>query len=153
MYFRYYVITSPCKRAGSSIWTKLNSHQPRMLCDKFGWNGQVVLEKNILFKILSMYICYLVIISNWKRARPFIWTNLNPLNPFTHYPCFVPSLVEIGPVVLEKKMKMWKVYRRTDRQTDRRTDDRWSEKLTWAFSSGELKITYICQKGVKINVG
>ena len=45
-------------------------------------------------------------------------------------------------------MKMWKVYRRTDRQTDRRTDgrtdrqttdDRWSEKLTWAFSSGKLK--------------
>ena len=35
--------------------------------------------------------------------------------------------------------------RRTDRQadgqTDRQTtDDRWSEKLTWAFSSGELKI-------------
>ena len=65
---------------------------------------------------------------------------------------FVPSLVEIGQVVLEKKMKMWKVYRQTDRQTDRRmdrrtdgrtdgqtTDDRWSEKLTWAFSSGELK--------------
>ena len=55
--------------------------------------------------------------------------------PFTRG-CFVPSLVEIGPVVLDKKMKMWKVYRRTDRQT---TDDRWSEKLTWAFSSGELK--------------
>ena len=35
----------------------------------------------------------------------------------------MPSLVEIGPVVLEKKMKMWKVYRQTDRQTDRRTDD------------------------------
>mgnify|MGYP003684357691 CR=1 FL=1 len=34
----------------------------------------------------------------------------------------MPSLVEIGPVVLEKKMKMWKVYRRTDRQTDRQTD-------------------------------
>ena len=28
--------------------------------------------------------------------------------------CFVPSLVESGPVVLEKKMKMWKVYRQTD---------------------------------------
>ena len=29
---------------------------------------------------------------------------------------------------------------RTDGQTDRQTtDDRWSEKLTWAFSSGELK--------------
>ena len=30
--------------------------------------------------------------------------------PFTRE-YFVPSLVEIGPVVLEKKMKMWKVYR------------------------------------------
>ena len=47
----------------------------------------------------------------------------------------MPSLVEIGPVVLGKKMKMWKVYRQTDRQTD----DRWSEKLTWAFSSGKVK--------------
>ena len=48
-------------------------------------------------------------------------------------------------------MKMWKVYRQTDGRTDGRTegqtdrqttDDRWSEKLTWAFSSGELKITW-----------
>ena len=39
--------------------------------------------------------------------------------PFTQG-YFVPSLVEIGPVILEKKMKMWKVYR----QTDGRTDDR-----------------------------
>ena len=30
----------------------------------------------------------------------------------------MPSLVEIGPVVLEKKSKIGKVYRRTDRQTD-----------------------------------
>ena len=48
----------------------------------------------------------------------------------------MPSLVEIGPVDLEKKSKIGKVYRRTDRQT---TDERRSEKLTWAFSSGELK--------------
>ena len=34
----------------------------------------------------------------------------------------MPSLVEIGPVVLEKKSKIGK-YRRTDRQTDRQTDD------------------------------
>ena len=26
----------------------------------------------------------------------------------------MPSLVEIGPVVLEKKMKMWKVYDNDD---------------------------------------
>ena len=30
----------------------------------------------------------------------------------------MPSLVEIGPVVLEKKMKMKTVYRQTDGHTD-----------------------------------
>ena len=33
------------------------------------------------FLILSMYSRYFVIISPWKRAGPFIWTNLNPLHP------------------------------------------------------------------------
>ena len=37
---------------------------------------------------------------------------------------------EIGPVILEKKMKMWKVYRQVDKQTD----NRGSEKLTWALN-------------------
>ena len=44
--------------------------------------------------------------------------------------CFVPSLIEIGPVV----------QRRQQRRLQRRTTDKyWSEKLTWAFSSGEVK--------------
>ena len=52
----------------------------------------------------------------------------------------MPSLVEIGPAVLERKSKIGKVYRRTDRRTDRQTtDERRSENLTRAFSSGELK--------------
>ena len=34
----------------------------------------------------------------------------------------MPSLVEISPVVLEKKMKMRKLYRQTDGRTDGRTD-------------------------------
>ena len=51
----------------------------------------------------------------------------------------MPSLVKIDPVVLEKKSKIGKVYRQTDRKTDGRTDgrtdrqttdDRRSEKLT-----------------------
>ena len=50
--------------------------------------------------------------------------------PFTQG-CFGPILVEIGPVILEKKMKMWKVYR----QTNSRTDERLLKKLTWFFSS------------------
>ena len=32
----------------------------------------------------------------------------------------MPSLIEIGPVVLEKILKMWKVYRQMDGQTDDR---------------------------------
>ena len=46
--------------------------------------------------------------------------------------CFVSSWVEIGSVVLEKRMKMWKVYKQTDRgTTDGQIDERRSENLTW----------------------
>ena len=38
MYFCYFVIISPWKRTGPFIWINLNSHHPRMLCAKFGWN-------------------------------------------------------------------------------------------------------------------
>ena len=54
--------------------------------------------------------------------------------PFTQG-CFVPSLVKIGPVVLEKKLKIGKVYRQTDGLMDGQTDD------GWQMSSGELKMT------------
>ena len=39
----------------------------------------------------------------------------------------LPSLVEIGPVVLVEKTKTWKVYGQAD--------NRWSEKLIWPFTS------------------
>ena len=87
----------------------------------------------------------------WRRFLNFVISLLSPLGkehgpsfkqtsfPFTQG-CFVPSLVDIGSVVVEKKMKMLKVYRWTDRRTDRRmTDDRRSDKLTRAFSLGDLK--------------
>ena len=51
--------------------------------------------------------------------------------------CFMPILVEIGPVVLEKKIK-------------RRTTDKFgSEKLTRAFGSGELKINIFLLLGYR----
>ena len=59
--------------------------------------------------------------------------------PFT-LGCFVPSLVKIGPVVLEKEMKMWKVYDDNDDDNTTTTDKFWSEKLTRALGSGELKM-------------
>ena len=53
-----------------------------------------------------MYFCYFVIIFPWKTAgSSFEQTEF----PFTQG-CLVPSLVEIGSLVLEKKMNMWKFY-------------------------------------------
>ena len=133
MYFHYFVIISPRKRVGSFIWTNLNPLHPRMLCAKFGWNwlsGSV--EED--FWISSMYFRYFIINPPWRRVGPFIWKNLNPLHPRMLCAKFGWN----WPSGSGERWKMWKVYRqrRTDGQT---TDDRWSEKLTWAFSSGELK--------------
>ena len=57
---------------------------------------------------------------------------LKTLNPL-HLKMLCVQFVEIGSVVLEKKMKIWKVYRSLQ------TTERRSEEPTWAFSSGELK--------------
>ena len=94
--------------------------------------GPVVLEKKV-FKICQcIYVSRnFVIISPWKGRGPsFEQTWI----PFTQG-CFVPSLVEIGPAVLEKKFKMWKVYRRTDRQQVIRKAHM-SFQLRWAKKGG-----------------
>ena len=83
MYFRYFVIISAWKRVGSFIWTNLHPLHPRMLCAKFGWNWTSVSREED-FKISSMCFHYFEIISFWKRAVFFIWTNLNPLHPRMH---------------------------------------------------------------------
>ena len=84
-----------------------------MLCVKFGWNfPRGSGGGGDFFFILSMHIHYFVIIYPCnKGGSSFDQTWI----PFTQG-CFVPSLVEIGLVVLEKKMKMWKVYQQTDGQ-------------------------------------
>ena len=74
--------------------------------------------------MLSIYFYYFSIISPLGRTWPFICTNLNPLHPGY----FVPSLVEIGPFVVEKKMNCEKLMGglidgQTDGRTYGRTDD------------------------------
>ena len=135
MYFRYFVINSPWKRSGPVIWTNLNPLHPRMLFAKFDWNWPSGSgEEDYL--ILSMCFRYFVIISPWKRAGPFIWTNFNPLHPKMLCAKFWSS----GSGEEDENVKSLQTDGHTDGQTDRQTtDDRWSEKLTWAFSSGELK--------------
>ena len=79
-----------------------------------------------------MYFPYFVINAHSKTVWPFIETNSN----FPIQGCFVPSLLEI--VILEKKMKMWKVYN-DDHDDGQRIncDQKSSLEL---FGSGELKI-------------
>ena len=78
------------------IWLKL---------DQWFWRSR-------FFKF-SIYFRNFAIISPLIRAKPFIWTNLNPF----HLRMLMPSMVEIGPLVLEK-MKMWKVYNNNRQQTN-----------------------------------
>ena len=151
IYFCYFVIISPWKRVGPFIWTNLNPspknalfqvwlklaqwfwrrrifnvvnifllfcnylplekdralHLNKLespstknaLCQVWLKFAHVVLEK--IFLISSRYFHYFVIISPWKKSRAL---HLNKLEFPSPKGCFVPSLVEIGSVVLEKKI-------------------------------------------------
>ena len=119
--------------------------------------GSVVLEK--IFKFRKCIFPISLLSPLGKRQSPSVeqtWI------PFTKR-WFVPSLVEIGPKVLETEDEKVKSLRRRQRQwrtmdkfwsekltwalnlkkekfTDKRTDKQTTDNSTWAFSSGELKI-------------
>ena len=98
-----------------------------MICDKYDLNWPCGSGKEYVYKFhQSQFSSSLV--SIWPRPS-FVDT----LIPFTKE-SFVSILVWIGPVVLEKKMKIWNIYRQTGGQADIR---RSSIKLTGAFSSIE----------------
>mgnify|MGYP003684358579 CR=1 FL=1 len=112
------------------IWRNLNPLHPRMLCAKFGWSW-ISGSGEEDFLISSIYFHYFVIISPMERAGPFIWINLNALYPRMLCAKFGwnwPS----GSGEEDENVKSLRKRRRT-------TDKFWSEKLTWAFGSGELK--------------
>ena len=132
MYFRYFVIISPCKRTWPFNWTKLNPFTKGCFVPSLVEMGPVAMERRGFFSISSKYFPYFVIIYPSKRTWLFIWINLNHL--YKRIRC--AKFGKIGPMVLEKKMTMWKVYRQTDR---RKPDDR---KSSWAFSPGKLRMGF-----------
>ena len=60
-----------------SLWEFIDSSFEKSW---IGWNWPSGFgQEDFLFS--SMYFRYFVIISLWKKAGPFFWTNMNPLHP------------------------------------------------------------------------
>ena len=120
----YFVVISPWKRAGTFVWTNLNSLYSRMLCVKFG--GKLPSgpgEEDFL--ISSMYFRYFVIISLWKRAGSFVCINMNPHQPrmlYAKFGWYCPS----GSWEEDENVKV-------HRQMDGR--GRWIEGMSSSFHS------------------
>jgi hypothetical protein len=106
--FYILVIISPLKRTWPFIWTNLNSLHQNIICNKFDWlwspgSGEVF--KN--FQCINFHS--FTIISPWRRAIPFVWTNLNSLHP--RMICAKSS--QNWPIDSGEEIENVKVYRRT----------------------------------------
>ena len=124
----YHNINKEKKNPLCSLWelmvNKLESHSPKDgLCQDWLKLAQWFLRKRFL------YFHHFVIISPWKRVGHFSWTILNPHHPRMLCAEFVWNWFSCS----EEEDEHVKSLRR------RTTNKFCSEKLTWAFSSGELK--------------
>ena len=121
---------------GFFIWTNLNPLHPRMLFAKFGWNWHSCSREEDS-EIMSMYFHYFVIISPWKRGGgASLEKNLNSL----HHRMLYAKFAWNWPSSSGKENENVKSLRQQRQRKLRLTTNKlWSEKLTRAFSSGELK--------------
>ena len=99
MYFHYFVIISPWKRAGSFIWTTWIPFTQGCFVPSLVEIGSVVLEKKIFEFCQCIFTISLLppLGEGWGPSFKQTWI------PFTQG-YFVPSLVKIGPEILEKKI-------------------------------------------------
>ena len=100
--FSYLAITPPLwRKMWPFILPYLITLYPRILCAKFGWNDPVVLEKS--FKSY-LYISIIIFLKRGQGSS-FEW-NWRPVTQG----CSVPSLVEIGLVVLMEVMNVFSLF-------------------------------------------
>ena len=114
MYLCYFVIISLRKGRVPSFeqtWIPFTQEcfEPRLI-----EISSVVLEKNLWKFCQCIFTISLLspLGKGWGPSFEQTWI------PFTHG-CFVPSFVEIGPAILEKKMKMRKVYDNANNDDDK----------------------------------
>ena len=86
------------EKRGPFNWTNLIPFHTRILCAIYGWNWHIGSEEDFCQCFIFCYF-FLTHYGKWQQSFSFDWT----WYPFTQG-CFVQSLVEIGPVVLEKKI-------------------------------------------------
>ena len=86
------------------IWTNINSLYPRLLCAKFGWNWPSGSGGGD-FLILSLYFSPF---HNYLPLEKNAALHLNKLESPLPKDALCQVWLKFGPVVLEKKMKMWK---------------------------------------------
>ena len=147
MLFHYITIISLGKWVWPFIWSYLIplALHLGMICAKIEI-GPVLLEIKI-FKCWQYNFPNFAIISSRKRVWSFIWTSLNPLQPR-----FVPCLVEIGLVVLKKKMKMWEGQTDDEQQLIRKAknqlihNDHMSTILTLCHICLKQQIRHVLQR-------
>jgi hypothetical protein len=141
--FCIFVIISPLKKTYPFIWTNLNLLYPKINCTKYNWNWLTVSgEKHFLrFSVFfSPFCCYLPLVKGYPL-------HLNKLESPRHPPhppvLFVSSVVKIGQLVLEKKLKMWKVKRQMDdgQQAIRKAHS--SFQLSWAKNRKKCILLYL----------
>ena len=82
MYFRYFIIISPWKRAWPFIWTYWIPITQGCFVSSLHGFGQVVREK-IFYNVVNVYLLFHNYLP-WKRAWLFIWINLNSFHPRMH---------------------------------------------------------------------
>ena len=121
MYFGYFVIISPWKRAVPFIWTNLNPFTQRCFVPSLVEIAPGVSGEGD-FLISSVYYHHFVIISPWKKARPLIWINLNPLHPGILCVKFGWNWPN-GSGEEDEIVKSLQTDGRTDERTDGKTDD------------------------------
>ena len=132
MYFRFFVIIYPWKRAGPSFYQTwvliIKEYFVTILVEI----GQEVLEKKI-FKFRQCIFAFFCNYLPWEKGGALHLNKLKSLHPRILCAKFgwkSPS----GSGEEDENVKSLR------RQRRRRTTDKfWSEKLTWAFGSGELK--------------
>ena len=151
MYFSNFIIISTWKRIGPSFEITRIPFSQGYFVPSLAEIVQGVWRRRF-FNFVNVFSPFCNYLPLEKGGGPSFEQTWIPFNKGW----FVPTLVEIGPVVLEKKMKMWKVYDENYDNNENDDDDgqilirkaHISLRLRWATILNCNAYTYIFLIGI-----